>query len=115
MTIYTVNKPSDEDYDLYIEDTLKQRNLVDVDYALANLNMGKQSNLYTDGDDTIKDLQAETLIIWGTHDLTVPEQMVKDNVEAIANNTLVKFDQCGHSPLVDKPDELTETILNFIK
>lgn len=114
MTIYTVNKPNDEDYDLYIEDTLKQRNLVDVDYALANLNMSDQSNLYSQGDNTIKDIEAQTLIIWGTHDLTVPEQMVKDNVDAIENNILVKFDQCGHSPLVDKPDELTKTILDFI-
>jgi pimeloyl-ACP methyl ester carboxylesterase len=114
MTIYTVNKPNDEDYDLYIEDTLKQRNLVDVDYALANLNMSNQSNLYSQGDNTIKDIEAQTLIIWGTHDLTVPEQMVKDNVDAIENNILVKFDQCGHSPLVDKPDELTKTILDFI-
>ena len=115
MTIYNINKPNDEDFNLYIEETLKQRNLVDVDYALANLNMSNQSNLYADGDNTIKDLQAPTLIIWGTHDLTVPEMMVKDNVDAIPNNTLVKFDQCGHSPLVDKPDKLTETILNFIK
>jgi pimeloyl-ACP methyl ester carboxylesterase len=114
MTIYTVNKPNEEDYDLYIEDTLKQRNLVDVDYALANLNMSNQSNLYSKGDNTVKDIDAETLIIWGTHDLTVPEQMVKDNVDAIPNNTLVKFDQCGHSPLVDKPDELTKTIIDFI-
>ena len=115
MTIYTVNKPNEEDYELYIEDTLKQRNLVDVDFALASLNMGQTHNLYTEGDNTISDIKADTLHIWGTHDITVPEQMVKANVDAIQNSTYVKFDQCGHSPLVDKADELTETLLQFIK
>jgi len=115
MTIYTVNQPSEEDYDLYIEDTMKQRNLVDVDWALASLNMGKDHNLYSAGDDTISDIKAETLHIWGTHDLTVPEQMVQTNVDAIPNSTYVKLNQCGHSPLVDKPDELTKIILDFIK
>ncbi len=115
MTIYTVNKPNEEDYELYIEDTLKQRNLVDVDFALASLNMGQNHNLYSEGDNTIGDIEADTLHIWGTHDITVPEQMVKANVDAIQNSTYVKFDQCGHSPLVDKADELTETLLQFIK
>jgi pimeloyl-ACP methyl ester carboxylesterase len=115
MTIYTVNKPNEDDYDMYIEDTLKQRNLVDVDYALASLNMSDQHNLYSEGENTIKDIEVETLIIWGVDDKTVPEQMVKDNIDAIENTTFVKFNQCGHSPLVDKPDELTNVILDFIK
>jgi pimeloyl-ACP methyl ester carboxylesterase len=100
---------------MYIEDTLKQRNLVDVDYALASLNMSDQHNLYSEGENTIKDIEVETLIIWGVDDKTVPEQMVKDNIDAIENTTFVKFNKCGHSPLVDKPDELTNVILDFIK
>lgn len=115
MTIYTVNQPKEEDYKLYVEESLKQRNLVDVDYALASLNLSKQTNLYTDGDDSIGDIKAKTLHIWGTQDKTVPEQMIKDNVEAIKNSTYVKFDECGHSPLVDKPKALTKTIVEFIK
>lgn len=114
MTIYTVNKPSDEDFDLYIDETLKQRNLVDVDFALASMNMGKEPNFYSEGDNTINQIKAESLHVWGTHDITVPEQMVKDNVEALEGSTYVKFDQCGHSPLVDKADELTKLIINFI-
>lgn len=115
MTIYTVNKPKEEDYDLYIEDSLKQRNLVDVDFALASLNLGNQSNLYSDGDNTIGNIEADTLHIWGTQDKTVPENMIKDNVEAIKNSTYIKFDECAHSPLVDKPEELAKAIIDFIK
>lgn len=115
MTIYTVNQPNDEDFDLYIDETLKQRNLVDVDFALASMNMGKDPNFYSQGQDTIKNIKAESLHIWGTHDITVPEQMVKDNLDVLDHATYVKFDQCGHAPLVDKPDELTKLIIDFIK
>ncbi|MFW5888995.1 MAG: alpha/beta fold hydrolase [Bacillota bacterium] len=115
MIIYTVNKPNEKDYDLYVEETLKQRNLVDVDFALASLNLSDKSNLYSEGDDSISEIKADTLHIWGTQDKTVPENMIKDNIEAIENSTYIKFDECGHSPLVDKPEELKSAIIDFIK
>jgi len=115
LTIYTYNKPNEEDNKLYITDSLKQKNLVDVDWALASLNMGEVHNFYSPGDGSIKNIKSETLHIWGTHDKTVPEYMVLDNVKALEDlSTYVKFDQCGHSPLVDKPEELKNVILDFI-
>jgi pimeloyl-ACP methyl ester carboxylesterase len=116
LTIYTYNKPSDEDNMLYLTDSLKQRNLVDVDWALANLNMGKDFKFYQKGQNTISLIKAPVLHIWGSHDKTVPEFMIIDNIKALEDqSTYVKFDQCGHSPLVDKPDELTKVILDFIR
>ena len=41
LTIYNKLQPSEEDYELYIDAILKQRNLVDVDVALANFNYDK--------------------------------------------------------------------------
>ncbi|QWB99655.1 alpha/beta hydrolase [Mycoplasmatota bacterium] len=115
MTIYNVNKPNDKDFDLFAEETLKQRNLVDVDFALASLNMGKEPTLYAKGSDTIEQIEAETLHIWGSHDVMVPESMIQTNVKGIKNSTYVKFDQCGHSPMVDKPDQLVKVLLDFIQ
>jgi len=116
LTIYTYNKPNDDDNKIYLTDSLKQRNLVDVDFALASLNMGKDHNLYSPGQNTINQIKCPVLHIWGSHDITVPEYMVLDNFKALENqSTYVKFDQCGHSPLVDKPDELTKVIFEFIE
>jgi pimeloyl-ACP methyl ester carboxylesterase len=116
LTIYTYSKPTEEANKIYLTDSLKQRNLVDVDWALANLNMGKDHNFYKNGDDTISHIKAPVLHIWGSHDKTVPEYMILDNIKALENqSTYVKFDQCGHNPLVDKIDELTKTILDFIE
>jgi pimeloyl-ACP methyl ester carboxylesterase len=116
LTIYTYSKPNDDDNNLYINESLKQRNLVDVDFALANLNMSKEHNLYHKGDGTIFNIKAPVLHFWGSHDKTVPEYMVLDNIKALENqSTYVKFNNCGHSPLVDKPDELTKAILQFVR
>lgn len=114
LTIYTHNKPTPEANQLYIKETLKQRCLVDADYALACLNMSDVPNLYTKGDGSIKNIKADTLMFWGTLDKTVPEYMVLDNLDALPQAKYVKFEQCGHSPLVDKPDELAKEILKFI-
>ncbi len=115
LTIYTHHKPTPEANQLYIKETMKQRCLVDADYALACLNMSDTPNLYSKGDGSIKQVKAETLMFWGTLDKTVPEFMVQDNLKAIPHAKFVRFEACGHSPLVDKPDELAKEILNFIQ
>lgn len=116
LTIYTNHKPTQEDNDVYIKETLKQRCLVDADWALANLNMSEIPNLYHKGDGTIKNIKAPVLMFWGALDKTVPEFMVLDNLNALKNQThYIRFESSGHSPLIDKPDELKEEIYKFIK
>jgi len=116
LTIYSNRKPLPEDNKVYIAETMKQRNLADVDFALACLNMGVEPNFYRPGADTMKNIKCPVLHFWGTLDKTVPEYMVLDNIKALEKQSrYVKFEDCGHSPLVDKPDELTAAILNFIQ
>ncbi len=115
LTIYTVNKPTIEDSVLYISETMKQRCLPEADYALATLNMGSTPNFYRAGDNSIAKIHCPVLHFWGNKDLTVPEYMVLENIEALKNHsTYVKFENCGHSPLVDKPKELGIEILKFV-
>jgi len=115
LTIYTKNKPTPEQNALWIAETLKQRCLADVDFALASLNMGAEPNFYRAGDNTIAKIHCPVLHFWGALDKTVPEYMVLDNMKGIPGPaTYVKFDDCGHSPLVDKPAELADHILRFL-
>jgi pimeloyl-ACP methyl ester carboxylesterase len=115
LTIYTHQKPTPEANQQYIKETLKQRCLVDADFALASLNMSETPNLYSKGDGSIKQIKAETLMFWGNLDKTVPEYMVLDNLNAIPGAQYVKLEPCGHSPLVDQPDRLAQEILKFIR
>ena len=114
-TIYTVNKPSAEDNKLWIDESLKQKNLIDADWSLANLNMSDIHNFYNAGTQTINKVKCPVLHTWGEKDIVVPEYMVKENVKALEkNSTLIVYPNCGHSPLVDVPDQLTKDILDFI-
>jgi pimeloyl-ACP methyl ester carboxylesterase len=115
QTIYTVGKPSKEDNELWINESLKQKNLIDADWALANLNMSSQHNFYNAGTNNIHNVKCPILHTWGNKDIVVPEYMVMENYKALEKQSkLVVYENCGHSPLVDVPDQLTKDILEFI-
>lgn len=116
VTIYTVKKPEPDDNNRWIQETLKQRCLVDADWALANLNMADTVGYYGSGSLRIHRIQAKTLHLWGFQDKTVPEYMLLDNATALKDrSTVVRWDACGHSPLVDRLDEMTQEIIHFIQ
>lgn len=111
VAIYTQNKPSAEDNMLYISETIKQRNLVDIDWALATLNMSSEVNFYGEGKANINKVTCPALHIWSEHDIVVPRSMLEENVEALQNTSkVIIFNNSGHSPLVDCPDQLTDEI-----
>jgi pimeloyl-ACP methyl ester carboxylesterase len=116
LTIYTVAKPAEKDNEDYINESLKQRNLPDADYALASFNMSPNPGFYGLGDNSIQKITCPVLHVWGDKDITVPEAMVQANIQAISGkSTYLRFENCGHSPLVDKPDELTDAMVSFIQ
>ncbi len=113
-TIYTVNKPTREQNDRWMAETLKQRNLVDLDWALANLNMSDEFTPYGKGDGTIHDIKCPVALTIAEKDVVVPAYMVMDNYNALGDlATLVVYENCGHSPMVDCPDRLAGDVLEF--
>lgn len=116
LTVFTVNKPNQEDMTLWMMEALKQKNLIDVDWALANFNMSNQHNFYHSGTNNINQVKCEILHTWGKKDITVPEYMVLENVKALEKQSkLIVYEDCGHSPLTDVPDQLTKDIVDFIR
>lgn len=116
VAIYTNNKPEPEYNNIYINETLKQRNLVDIDWSLACFNMSGMHNGYTQGSSLIDKIEIPVLSFWGKKDAVVMEQMVKTTVDAIGDNArLVILEDSGHSPLVDCPDLITNEILDFVR
>ena len=113
-TIYTVNKPTREQSDLWIAETMKQRNIVDLDWALATLNMSDEYTPYGKGDGTIKNIKCPVALTMGEKDMVVPDYMVLDNYNALgALATLLPYENCGHSPMVDCPDRLASDVVEF--
>jgi pimeloyl-ACP methyl ester carboxylesterase len=115
QAIYTVNQPNEEDNQLYINETLKQRNLLDIDWALTTFNMSNFTNGITMGDGTIQNVTCPVLSIWSDKDMVVLEYMVDETIEALKNAKKVTLKDSGHSPIVDCLDDLTNNILDFIQ
>lgn len=112
--VYTVSKPSAEQNDLWIKETLKQRNLVDLEWAMASLNMSEEAGPYGPGDGSIRNISCPVVFTAGDRDGIVPPAMVQSNQEAVgASAGRIVYERCGHSPLVDCPDRLAADIRFF--
>ncbi len=113
--IYTCKKPSKEDNAQYIAETLKQRCLIDLDWALANLNMSHEYNAYGKGSADIKKVNCPVAFTTADKDLSVPPWMVMENVNAFPAARLIAYVDCGHSPLIDCPQQLAQDVVSFIE
>ena len=113
-TIYTVNKPTREQNDLWMSETLKQRNLVDLDWALATLNMSDEFTPYGKGDGSIHNIKCPVALTLAEKDIVVPGYMVMDNYNALGDLAILyPYENCGHSPMVDCPDKLANDVKSF--
>lgn len=113
--IYTVNKPPDDQYSSNLAATMQQRNLIDVDWALASFNISHEHNGVSDGNGLIDKINCPVLAFWGTRDLVVSREMVEETVAAIGDNArLVILENSGHSPITDAKDKLITEIFNFV-
>lgn len=114
--IYNLNEPSPQDYEDYLDAIFKQRNLVDVDYALVHFNMTHEHNGVAEGSGRIDKVECPVVIMHGREDLVVP---LSDSLQAKdvlgEQAELVIFDHVGHSALTDNLELLVQTLVNRIK
>ena len=111
MSIYRNQKPGPEENRLYISETLKQRNLVDLDWALINFNMSSEHNGYAMGTGEIGSIRCPVTLTSAELDPIVTPAISRENAAAIRGSKLLEYENCGHSPLVDCPDRLASDIL----
>ena len=115
MAIYPVNKPSAQENQYFIAETLKQRCLVDIDWALAAFNMSDVHNGYAHGAGTIAKVTCPVCFTCAEKDYVLPPATTRENAAALKGSKLLEYPQCGHSPLVDCPDRLAQDILSCAK
>ncbi|MEA4825246.1 MAG: alpha/beta hydrolase [Clostridium sp.] len=113
--VYTQNKPSVKRYEEYLDDMLTQRNIIDVRKALSNFNISHKFNGVVNGNGNVDRITVPTLIIHGDKDKVISLNTAFKNKEAIGNNARIEIlKNCGHSPLIDKLDELIRLCTEFI-
>lgn len=103
--IYNLKQPPFEDYDLYLEAILKQRNLVDVYYSLMHFNMTHDSNGVNNGTGRLDFIPCPVVILHGVLDMVVPFHQAEEMKAYLKDKaTLVPLQGIGHSCLTDNLD-----------
>jgi len=59
-------------------------------------------------------IHAPTLVIWGKNDELIPAAKGEQLHQWITGSKYVVFDQCGHVPLQEKPDEFNLLVAEFL-
>lgn len=64
--------------------------------------------------ESLRDIKARTLIIWGKDDRIMPVSDAHRYGELIRGSRVVLIDKCGHIPHVEKSDEYNKVLLAFL-
>jgi pimeloyl-ACP methyl ester carboxylesterase len=64
--------------------------------------------------ESLSKINIPTLVIWGKEDNLIPFQYSHQFVSSIKNSKLVAMEGCGHSPYVEDPEKLADTISKFL-
>ena len=63
----------------------------------------------------LSDIQGELLMIWGKQDKVTPPIVGERFNELIDHSELHWVDECGHAPMMEKPDDFNQILEGFLK
>lgn len=113
--IYVKNKPDPYRYKKYLVDMTTQRNLAECYDALNKFNISHHHNGLVSGEGKIINMAIPIMIIYGELDKVITKEMTDELKEDYGSLvTYRELKQCGHSPLIDKPQQLVQEIDDFI-
>ncbi len=64
--------------------------------------------------DKLHTISAPTLLIWGKNDTITPPFVGDKFKELIPNSELYFIDECGHAPMMEKPDDFNRILEDFL-
>lgn len=66
-------------------------------------------------DDKLKSIHTPTLVVWGRNDELISVDDAQRFGSGIPGAKVVVFEQCGHVPQVEKPEEFNRALLEFLR
>jgi pimeloyl-ACP methyl ester carboxylesterase len=63
----------------------------------------------------LKNIYQPTCLIWGKQDNVTPPDVAEEFHEFILGSQLFWVDQCGHSPMMERPEEFNQILYNWLK
>ncbi len=109
-TEYTFYKPETATKELVDEvfDIVNNRNK--VLRVISTAKSAMRENLA----DRLPQIDCPVLLIWGKEDKITPPFVAEDFHKLIKNSTLVWMEECGHAPMMEKPEEFNRLLQNFL-
>lgn len=112
---YHQNFDDQELLDLMANEALKQRNLIDVDFALAKFNIGSKHNFYANGNNSISNIKCPILHIIGEDDILTPKYMALDNYYRLKDQSrIINYPYCGQMTFT-YDEKLLQQINQFLE
>jgi len=65
-------------------------------------------------DKLLGDIDVPCLLIWGEDDVVTPPFVATEFLEGLPNAQLMMFDQCGHAPMIEKPESFNQSCRDFL-
>ena len=65
--------------------------------------------------DKLHQIKAPTLLVWGREDNVTPAFVGEKFNELIENSKLIFVDECGHAPMMEKPEIFNDALENFLQ
>ncbi len=60
-------------------------------------------------------IQCDISMVWGEHDRIAPVEDWEENLHLLAHATLHKLAHCGHSPMIERPEEFNAILVKFVR
>lgn len=109
--IYIDQKPPEAEYDCYLNEILKQNNLVDIDYSLVYFNITDESNGVTAGSGHIHQITCPIVILHGTNDYVVPVTDAQSTKNEFGDQaTIHLFEGAGHALVTGEMARVVEIV-----
>jgi 2-hydroxy-6-oxonona-2,4-dienedioate hydrolase len=61
----------------------------------------------------IHQIKAPCLLVWGREDIVTPPEAAHEFMAKLQDARIVWYDRCGHAPMIEKPAEFAEAVMNF--
>jgi pimeloyl-ACP methyl ester carboxylesterase len=59
-------------------------------------------------------IEAPTMVFWGESDLLIPVEHAETIAKAIPGARKVVLPECGHCPMIEKPEEFNRIVMEFL-
>jgi 4,5:9,10-diseco-3-hydroxy-5,9,17-trioxoandrosta-1(10),2-diene-4-oate hydrolase len=90
-----------------------QRALLKTNRAITNLS-GYRKKVTDPIRTHLNEIGAPTLVLWGRQDQMVPLSHAETAEKNIKNATTHIFDNCGHCPMIECPDEFNSQVIKYL-